>query len=70
MNEVCAVVLAAGEGRRLRPLTERTPKALCPVGNVPLLELALARVAALVPGLSGPDRVAVNAWYQIGRAHV
>jgi N-acetyl-alpha-D-muramate 1-phosphate uridylyltransferase len=63
MSEVCAVVLAAGEGRRLRPLTERTPKALCPVGNVPLLELTLARVAALVPGLSGPDRVAVNAWY-------
>jgi NDP-sugar pyrophosphorylase family protein len=63
MSEVCAVVLAAGEGRRLRPLTEGTPKALCPVGNVPLLELALARVAALGLGLSGPDRVAVNAWY-------
>jgi N-acetyl-alpha-D-muramate 1-phosphate uridylyltransferase len=58
---VCAVLLAAGEGRRLRPLTELTPKALCPVGNVPLLDLALARVAVL--GLTGPARVAVNASY-------
>jgi NDP-sugar pyrophosphorylase family protein len=61
MSEVCAVVLAAGEGRRLRPLTAATPKALCPVGNVPLLDSALARVAEL--GFTGPDRVAVNAWY-------
>jgi N-acetyl-alpha-D-muramate 1-phosphate uridylyltransferase len=61
MSEVCGVVLAAGEGRRLRPLTAGTPKALCPVGNVPLLDLALQRLALF--GLTGPDRVAVNAWY-------
>jgi MurNAc alpha-1-phosphate uridylyltransferase len=74
--EVCAVVLAAGEGRRLRPLTELLPKALCPVGNVPLLDRALSRVAGL--GLTGPAAVAVNAAYlgeQVaahvaGRAHV
>ncbi|RKN50854.1 nucleotidyltransferase family protein [Micromonospora endolithica] len=59
--EVCAVVLAAGEGTRLRPLTARVPKALCPVGNVPLLDRAFARLAGL--GLAGPDRVAVNASY-------
>lgn len=59
--EICAVVLAAGEGTRLRPLTERLPKALCPVGNVPLLDRALARLAGL--GLTGPERVAVNACY-------
>jgi NDP-sugar pyrophosphorylase family protein len=58
---ICAVVLAAGEGRRLRPLTERIPKALCPVGNVPLLDLVLARLAGL--GLAGPADVAVNACY-------
>lgn len=58
---LCAIVLAAGEGQRLRPLTERRPKALCPVGNVPLLDRALGRLAAL--GLVGPDRVAVNACY-------
>jgi mannose-1-phosphate guanylyltransferase/MurNAc alpha-1-phosphate uridylyltransferase len=58
---ICAIVLAAGEGRRLRPLTELLPKALCPVGNVALLDRALARLAAI--GLSGPGRVAVNAAY-------
>jgi NDP-sugar pyrophosphorylase family protein len=73
---VCAVVLAAGEGRRLRPLTEHLPKALCPVGNVALLDRALARLAAL--GFDHPARVAVNACYlgdQVvrhvgGRAHL
>jgi len=59
--ELCAILLAAGEGRRLRPLTSLRPKALCPVGNVALLDRALARVAAL--GLVGPARVAVNACY-------
>ncbi|SCF14579.1 NDP-sugar pyrophosphorylase, includes eIF-2Bgamma, eIF-2Bepsilon, and LPS biosynthesis proteins [Micromonospora haikouensis] len=70
------MVLAAGEGTRLRPLTERLPKALCPVGNVPLLDRALARLAGL--GLAGPARVAVNSCYlgeQVvahvgGRAHL
>jgi N-acetyl-alpha-D-muramate 1-phosphate uridylyltransferase len=57
----CAVVLAAGEGRRLRPLTEHLPKALCPVGNVPLLDRALARMSAL--GFAAPDTLAVNACY-------
>jgi N-acetyl-alpha-D-muramate 1-phosphate uridylyltransferase len=74
--DLCAVVLAAGEGRRLRPLTESLPKALCPVGNVALLDRALARLSG--HGLSGPDAVAVNACYladQVaghvdGRAHV
>lgn len=59
--EICAVVLAAGEGSRLRPLTERVPKALCPVGNVPLLDRVLARLAGI--GLTGASRVAVNASY-------
>lgn len=59
MSDLCAVVLAAGEGTRLRPLTLVRPKALCPVGNVPLLDQALERVAGL--GLAGPAAVAVNA---------
>ncbi|MCM4081596.1 sugar phosphate nucleotidyltransferase [Paractinoplanes hotanensis] len=61
MTTVAGVVLAAGEGQRLRPLTELLPKALCPVGNVALLDRALARLAGL--GLTGPDSVAVNAAY-------
>lgn len=41
---LAAVVLAAGLGTRLRPLTDLLPKALCPVGNVPLVDLAIERV--------------------------
>jgi UDP-N-acetylglucosamine diphosphorylase/glucosamine-1-phosphate N-acetyltransferase len=33
-----AVVLAAGEGKRLRPFTETMPKVMLPVANKPLLE--------------------------------
>jgi NDP-sugar pyrophosphorylase family protein len=44
---VVGLVLAAGEGRRLRPLTRCRPKPLCPVGNLPLVDLALDRVAQL-----------------------
>jgi mannose-1-phosphate guanylyltransferase len=36
-----AFLLAAGEGRRLRPLTESTPKCLVPIRGVPLLGLWL-----------------------------
>ena len=60
-DQICAVVLAAGEGQRLRPLTTYRPKALCPINNVPLLDRTLARLEAL--GLKGPDTVAVNACY-------
>jgi NDP-sugar pyrophosphorylase family protein len=35
------VALAAGAGRRLRPLTLLRPKPLCPVGDRPLLDWAL-----------------------------
>jgi len=68
-RDFCAIVLAAGAGTRLRPLTLHTPKPLLRVGGVTLLDRALADVAAL--GATGPERVAVNASYlgdQVARA--
>jgi NDP-sugar pyrophosphorylase family protein len=58
---VCGVVFGAGEGTRLRPLTETIPKPLCPVGNVALLDRALTRLTQ--HRFSGPAMVAVNACY-------
>jgi hypothetical protein len=58
-DSLAAVVLAAGAGTRLSPLTSVRPKALCPVGDRPLVDHALARVEAVVG--AGSDRVAVNA---------
>lgn len=40
-----AVVLAAGEGRRLRPLTALRPKPMVPVGNRPILEHVVGALA-------------------------
>ena len=56
-RSLAAVVLAAGAGTRLRPLTSLLPKALCPVDNVPLVDLALRRAAAVA------DDIAVNVHY-------
>jgi len=40
-----AVILAAGEGRRLRPLTKNRPKVMIPVGNKPILEYIIDSLA-------------------------
>ncbi|MDP3940264.1 MAG: nucleotidyltransferase family protein [Deltaproteobacteria bacterium] len=39
-----AVIMAGGEGRRLRPLTESTPKPLLSVGGKPLIEILIERL--------------------------
>jgi NDP-sugar pyrophosphorylase family protein len=39
-----AVIMAGGEGRRLRPLTELTPKPLIAVGGRPLVEIMIERL--------------------------
>jgi UDP-N-acetylglucosamine diphosphorylase/glucosamine-1-phosphate N-acetyltransferase len=45
---VKAVVLAAGEGTRLRPLTETRPKPLVPVAGRPLVEHVMAASSSVV----------------------
>src|SRR5665213_1901163 len=50
-----AMVLAAGYGTRLKPLTERMPKPLVPVAGRPMIEYALDRLLAY-----GIEEVVVN----------
>ncbi|AMX04004.1 mannose-1-phosphate guanylyltransferase [Microbulbifer thermotolerans] len=52
------MVLAAGFGKRMRPLTDRTPKPLLPVNGKPLIEYALERLAAV-----GVKQVVINLGY-------
>ncbi len=69
---MAGVVLAAGAGRRLAPLSRLRPKALCPVGGRPLVDLALDRLGAVAGDL------AVNVHrhqsllrdHLVGRAHL
>ena len=46
MSNPAAVVLAAGEGTRLRPLTRYRPKPMLPAGNRPILEFVLDELIA------------------------
>jgi UDP-N-acetylglucosamine diphosphorylase/glucosamine-1-phosphate N-acetyltransferase len=41
-----AVILAAGEGQRMRPLTATRPKVMLPVAGIPILEHLLSEVKA------------------------
>ena len=41
---LAGIVLSAGGGTRLSPLTRLRPKALCPVGAVPLVDRAIERL--------------------------
>jgi N-acetyl-alpha-D-muramate 1-phosphate uridylyltransferase len=75
-DSLAGVVLAAGAGNRLAPLTRLLPKAMCPVANRPLVDHALERLGREVT--IDPDHVAVNVhhgrWvlepHLYGRAHL
>jgi N-acetyl-alpha-D-muramate 1-phosphate uridylyltransferase len=60
-DSVAGVVLAAGAGERLRPLTWLRPKVLCPVAGVSLLDGNLGRMSEVV------DAVAVNAHHHLNQ---
>jgi len=66
LADLAVVVLAAGAGRRLAPLTDLRPKPLCPVGNRALLDLAFDRVS----GLDAPTAVNLHHGAPDVRAHL
>lgn len=53
-----AMILAAGLGSRMRPLTDNTPKPLLTVSDIPLLEHHVARLAK-----SGVNELVINIAY-------
>lgn len=53
-----AMVMAAGLGKRMRPLTATKPKPLVPVAGQPLIDHALSRLAA-----AGVEKAVVNVHY-------
>jgi MurNAc alpha-1-phosphate uridylyltransferase len=57
-----AIILAAGLGTRMRPLTVDTAKTLLPLGGRPLLDHALDRLRDV-----GVGRVVVNAYWHADR---
>lgn len=66
-----AVVLAAGKGRRLWPLTENRPKPMLPVGNRPILDHIVTGLEATpvteVILVVGSNRERVQTYFEDGR---
>ncbi|MEO5338988.1 MAG: nucleotidyltransferase family protein [Magnetococcus sp. MYC-9] len=58
MNTMHAMILAAGRGERLRPLTDRIPKPLVEVQGSPVIVYTLMRLARV-----GVRRVVINAYH-------
>ena len=53
-----ALLLAAGLGTRLRPITDTTPKCLVPISGTPLLQIWLERLTA-----ANVERLLINTHY-------
>jgi NDP-sugar pyrophosphorylase family protein len=57
-----AMILAAGVGSRLRPLTDTVPKALIQVGGVPMIERVIRRLVS-----AGVTEIVVNLFHLADR---
>lgn len=57
-----AMILAAGRGERLKPITEQMPKALCLVNGKPLIEHHVLKLAK-----AGFERIVINHAYLGGQ---
>lgn len=53
-----AVIMAGGKGERLRPLTEKTPKPMLPLGNKPIIEHNIDRLISF-----GIDTITISVRY-------
>ena len=62
---VKAIILSAGQGRRLLPLTESTPKCLLAVSNKPVLAWQIDALLAV-----GIDEITIIAGFQVGLIEV
>lgn len=54
-----AILLAAGRGKRLRPITDYIPKPLLPIVNRPIIDITIARLRD-----AGIKRLGINLWYK------
>lgn len=57
-----AIILSAGQGRRLLPLTENTPKCLLPVSGKPVIAWQIDTLLA-----NGIQEIVIVAGFQIGK---
>lgn len=54
-----AIILAAGRGKRLRPITDYVPKPLLHIVNRPIIDITIARLRD-----AGIENIGVNLWYK------
>ena len=57
--ELQALIMAGGFGKRLRPLTDDTPKPMLPIGGRPLMEHVIAQLRT-----AGIERVNISTFYK------
>ena len=57
-----AMILAAGIGSRLRPITDTKPKALVEINKIPLLEIVIKRLISF-----GFDKIIINTYHFAGQ---